>query len=96
MIHKDLGFDTKNVLVTNLVKTIPRAETKEERIEAYKAWQDNIHYLSEKVASEPKYPFFFQGLNPRHLIPWIIKSMIQAMILKHVIHLLLHLVWTKH
>ncbi len=51
MIHKDLGFDTKNVLVTDLVKTIPRSEAKEERIEARKAWKDNIQYLSEKISS---------------------------------------------
>jgi putative ABC transport system permease protein len=77
MLHKDLGFNSENVIRADMYKELPFVGSEDELKKREAEKQESYQYLRNELASIPSITAFAQGdgpLNPPILMSWKLKG----------------------
>lgn len=77
MLHKDLGFNSENIIRVNMFKESPFIGSEDDRKKREAEKQKSYQYLRNELASIPAISDFAQGdgpLNPPMLMSWKLKG----------------------
>lgn len=76
MLNKDLGFDSKNVIIVNMFQRLPYTGSKEERSKKIEDQNKNYQYVLNELSSISAVESFAQGASPLepYIMPWRMKG----------------------
>jgi putative ABC transport system permease protein len=76
MLHKDLGFDSKNVIMVKMFRRLPFTGSLEESKKSKAEQNKNYQYVLNELSSISAIASFTQGVSPLdpYIMPWKLKG----------------------